>query len=98
MADMTREEAIKELSVEYLGDSEKIIEAKKVAISEMRHIDELEANNKELMNTTLFKDGITNLKIAIKDFQDYIHDNVVDADRYDFVFERIYEDFDKYLG
>jgi len=29
---MTREEAIKELSVEYLGDSERIIKAKKMAI------------------------------------------------------------------
>lgn len=29
---MTREEAIKELSVEYLGDSEKIKEAKRMAI------------------------------------------------------------------
>jgi len=32
---MTREEAIKELSVTYLGDSERIIEAKKLAIKSL---------------------------------------------------------------
>ena len=39
---MTREEAIKELSVEYCGDSEKIREAKRVAIKTLEQIPKLQ--------------------------------------------------------
>ncbi len=36
------------------------------------------------------------IRTEIKGWQDDIHDNEYDADKYDFVFERIFEIIDKY--
>lgn len=39
---------------------------------------------------------IDKIRAEIKDWQTDIHDNEYDADKYDFVFERIFEIIDKY--
>ncbi len=91
----------------------KVARAYDVAISDMKIAVELATEVKKLSDQyyalktwdcqlkddiNLLKKNIIEFKASVKYYQKYVHDNVADADSHDFIFERVCEDIDKYLG
>ena len=88
---MTREE-LKEHCKRQVQQFERIEKLMPVTLNDWKRYEE----HKLILELLEQEPVIDKIRAEIKDWQTDIHDNEYDADKYDFVFERIFEIIDEY--